>query len=157
MKLDHVVPNSAISLHVLSQTHPLARTQLVKITVRKLDDILNTNSTHIIVRWTGTYNFLMHQSSAFKFEILSFMMYKMQLTLVTGPLVPHEAKHESESTYICIDNTRISEKTFFVPLRFGGYLLTIETVRCRSNPTPRRVTATFANRPFDFEQLPRAH
>ena len=31
-------------------------------------------------------------------------MYKMQLALVTGPLVPHEifpmAKHESESTYI---------------------------------------------------------
>ena len=35
------------------------------------------------------------------------------------------AKHESESTYICMDNTRISERTFFVPLGFGGYLLTI--------------------------------
>ena len=35
------------------------------------------------------------------------------------------AKHESESTYICMDNMRISEKTFFVPLTFGGYLLTI--------------------------------
>ena len=44
------------------------------------------------------------------------MMYKMQLTLVTGPLVPHEIhshgyKIESESTYICMDNTRISEQT----------------------------------------------
>ena len=34
-------------------------------------------------------------------------------------------KHESESTYISMDNTRISEKTFSVPLGFGGYLLTI--------------------------------
>ena len=36
------------------------------------------------------------------------------------------AKHESESTYICNDNTWISEKTFFVPLGFGGYLLIVE-------------------------------
>ena len=35
------------------------------------------------------------------------------------------AKHESESTYISMDNTRISEKTFSVPLGFGGFLLTI--------------------------------
>ena len=68
----------------------------------------------------------MHQASAL---FLSFMMYKMQLTLVTGPLsctkfIPM-AKHESESTYICMDDTRIFEKTFFVPLGFGGYLLTI--------------------------------
>ena len=35
------------------------------------------------------------------------------------------AKHKSESTDICMDNTRISEKTFFVPLGFGGYFLTI--------------------------------
>ena len=35
------------------------------------------------------------------------------------------AKHENKSTYICTDNTRISEKTFFVSLEFGGYLLTI--------------------------------
>ena len=57
-------------------------------------------------------------------------MYKMQLTLVTGPLsrlrfIPM-SKHESESTYICMDNTRISEKTFSVPLGFGVYLLTID-------------------------------
>ena len=33
------------------QVHALERTQLVKITVREfLDDILNTNSMHIIVR-----------------------------------------------------------------------------------------------------------
>ena len=54
-------------------------------------------------------------------------MYKLQLTLVMGPLVPHEIyshKHESESTYICIDNSRISEKPFLVPLGFGGYLPT---------------------------------
>ena len=60
------------------------------------------------------------------------MMYKMQITLVTGPLsrtrfIPM-AKHKSESTYICMDNTRISDKTFFVPLGFGGYLLTIDTM-----------------------------
>ena len=62
------------------------------------------------------------------------MMYEMQLTLVTGPLklsrkrfIPM-ANHESENTYTCIgmDNTRISEKIFFVPLGFGGYLLTID-------------------------------
>ena len=35
------------------------------------------------------------------------------------------AKHEIESTYISMDNTRISEKTFSVPLGIGGYLLTI--------------------------------
>ena len=57
------------------------------------------------------------------------MMYKMQLTLVTGPLsctrfIPM-AKHESESTCICMDNTQISEKTFLLPLEYGGYLLTI--------------------------------
>ena len=68
------------------------------------------------------------------------MMYKMQLTLVTGPLsrtrfIPMD-KHERESTNICMDrmsfrifaychNTRISERTFFVPLGFEGYLLTI--------------------------------
>ena len=60
------------------------------------------------------------------------MMYKIQLTLVTGPLsrtrfIPM-AKHVSESTYICMDNTRISEKTLLVPLGFGGYLLTIAKV-----------------------------
>ena len=33
------------------------------------------------------------------------------------------AKRESESTYICMDNTQISEKTFFVHLGFGGYIL----------------------------------
>ena len=49
------------------QIHALERTQLVKITVREfLDDILNTNSMHIIVRWKGTYNVLMRQASAFK-------------------------------------------------------------------------------------------
>ena len=32
-------------------------------------------------------------------------------------------KHESESTYICMDNSRISEKPFLVPLGFGGYFL----------------------------------
>ena len=57
------------------------------------------------------------------------MMYKIQLTLVTGHFsrtrfIPM-AKHESESTYICMDNTRISEKRFLVPLGFWGYLLTI--------------------------------
>ena len=36
------------------------------------------------------------------------------------------AKHESESTYISMDNTRISEKTFSVPFGFGGYILTID-------------------------------
>ena len=59
------------------------------------------------------------------------MMYKVQLTLVMGSLVLYMsfipmAKHESESTYNCMDNMRISEKTFSVPLGFGGYILTIE-------------------------------
>ena len=63
------------------------------------------------------------------------MMYKVQLTLVTGPLVLQEifipmANHESESTYISLDNTRISKKTFSVPLGFGGYLLTIDVGPC---------------------------
>ena len=40
------------------------------------------------------------------------------------------AKHKSESTYISMDNTQISEKAFSVPLGFGGYLLTIA---CASN------------------------
>ena len=40
----------------------LERTRLVKITVREfLDDILNTNSMHIIVNRNGTYISLMHQ------------------------------------------------------------------------------------------------
>ena len=59
--------------------HALERTQLVKITDWEfLDDILNTNSTHIIVKLTGTctYNFLMHQASAFKLNFLSFMISK---------------------------------------------------------------------------------
>ena len=34
-------------------------------------------------------------------------------------------KHENESTHISMDNTRISEKTFSVPLGFGGYIITI--------------------------------
>ena len=46
---------------------------------------------------------------------------------VTGPLVLQEifpiAKHESESTYISMDNTWISEKTFSVPLGFGDTFL----------------------------------
>ena len=57
----------------------------------------------------------------------------MQLTLVTGPLVPHEIyfhgyKHESESTYICMDNIREYPKrhSSYLDLGFGGYLLTIE-------------------------------
>ena len=51
------------------QYHALERMQLVKITLREfLSDILNTNSMHFIVRWTGTFNFLMHQASAFKLK-----------------------------------------------------------------------------------------
>ena len=63
-------------------------------------------------------------SESVKIEILSLMMYKVELTLVTDPLsctrfIPM-AKHEKESTYISMDNTRIFEKTFSVPLGFGG-------------------------------------
>ena len=114
--------------------HALKRTQLIKITVREfLDDILNTNSMHIIVRWTGTYNFLIHQASAFNLKFYRLWCTKCNLLQSRGPLshtkfIPM-AKHESESTYICMNNTRIYEKTFFVPLGFGGYLLTIE---CRA-------------------------
>ena len=36
-------------------------------------------------------------------------------------------KHENESTYMCIDYTPISERTFSVPLGFGGYLLTVDS------------------------------
>ena len=43
------------------------------------------------------------------------------------------AKHKNESTYISMDNSRISEKTFSVPLGFGGYLLTIVHVALRYN------------------------
>ena len=58
-------------------SHALERTQLVKITVGEfLDDILNTNSMRIIVRWTGTYNFLMHQASAFL--NWNFIVYDVQ-------------------------------------------------------------------------------
>ena len=83
---------------------------------------------HIIVRRTGTYNFLMHQASAFKLKFYRWWCTKYNLLLSRAPLsrtrfIPM-AKQESESTYICIDNTRISEKTFLVPLGFGGYLLT---------------------------------
>ena len=39
------------------------------------------------------------------------------------------AKHENECTYISMDNTRISEKTFSVPLGFGWYFLTIAYVQ----------------------------
>ena len=83
---------------------------------------------HIRVRWTGSYNFLMHQSSAFKLKFYRLWCTKCNLLLSRGPLsrtrfIPM-AKRESESTYICMDKTRISEKTFFVPL--GGYLLTID-------------------------------
>ena len=42
------------------------------------------------------------------------------------------AKHENESTYISMDNTRISEKTFSLPLGFEGYLLTIDFAACAS-------------------------
>ena len=42
-------------LHMSARLHASERTQLVKTTFREfLDDILITNSMHIIVRWTGT-------------------------------------------------------------------------------------------------------
>ena len=74
----------------------------------------------------------MHQASALHLEFYRLSFTKCNLLLSQGPLsrtrfIPM-AKHESESTYICMDNTPISEKTFFVPLGFGGYLLTIEYV-----------------------------
>ena len=50
------------------------------------------------------------------------------------------AKHESESTYICMDNTRISEKTFFVTSRIRG----INSYHC---PSPRRIVQS-AKRPI---------
>ena len=64
-------------------------------------------------------------------EILSFMMYKLQLTLVKGPMsrtifLPM-AKHESKSTYICM-NIRITEKNILRTSRIRGYLLTIALV-----------------------------
>ena len=40
---------------------------------------------------------------------MSFMMYKIHITLVPEPLLPNEiilmAKNESESTYICKDSS----------------------------------------------------
>ena len=57
----------------------------------------------------------MHQASAFKLKFLSFMMWKMQLTLVTGPLVSARDLFPCLNTilkvhYISMDNTRISER-----------------------------------------------
>ena len=62
-------------------THELERTQLEKITVREfVDDVLNTNSMHIIfVRWTGTYNFLMNQASAFNLKFYRIWCTKCNL------------------------------------------------------------------------------
>ena len=49
--------------------HASYRRQLVKITFREFhDDILNTNSMHIIVKGAGTWHFLMHQASVFKLK-----------------------------------------------------------------------------------------
>ena len=81
---------------------------------------------YIFVRWTGTYNFLMHQASVFKLKFYRLWCTKCNLFYSRGPLswtrfIPM-AKHESERTYICMDKTRISKKTFLVPLGFGGYL-----------------------------------
>ena len=115
------------------KNHSLERTRLVKITAREfLDNTLHTNSVHIIVRWTSTYNFLMHQASAFKLKFYRLWCKKCNLLYSWGPLPRTRfiamAKHESGSTYICMDNSRIFEKTFFVPLGFEGYLLAIEYV-----------------------------
>ena len=60
--------------------HALERTQLVKITLREFfDDTLNTKSMHIIVRWTCTHNFLMHQASAFKLKFYRLWCIKWNL------------------------------------------------------------------------------
>ena len=58
-------------------------------------------------------------------------MYRIQLTLVTGPLsrtrfIPWLNTRVKVHICICMDNTRISEKTLFLPLGFGGYLPTID-------------------------------
>ena len=59
------------------------------------------------------------------------------------------AKHENESIYVSMDNTRISEKTFSVPLGFGGYLLTIESDNTKTPPkrTITRRLRTDSGRP----------
>ena len=58
------------------------------------------------------------------------MMYKVATYSGHGAPCPASrfipmAKHENETAYISMDNTRISENTFSVPLGFWGYLLTI--------------------------------
>ena len=72
----------------------------------------------------------MHQASAFKLKFDRLWCTKCNLLYSRGPLTRTRfipmAKRESESTYICMDNTRISEKKFFVPLECGGYPLTID-------------------------------
>ena len=131
-KLKSIGPNGSVThnLHFQHSTSRIERTQLVKIIVREfLDDKLNTNSMHIIVRWTGTYIFLCIKRVRLHWNFIVYEVHNATYSSHGPPLsrtrfIPM-AKHESESTYICMDNTRISEKTFFVPLGFGGYLPTI--------------------------------
>ena len=66
--------------------HALECTQLVKNNRQGIhDDILNTDSMHVIVRRTGTYNFLMHQPSAFK---LKFYRYDVKNATYTSHGAP---------------------------------------------------------------------
>ena len=123
---------------LVTTTHPLhelERTELLKITRigiswRYTEYKLNT----YIVRWTiqlqiQYLQFSYASSEWVWIEILSLMMYKVQLTLVTGPLVPHEI-----SPWL---NTRVKVHVFLWTIReypkrhfrylsdSGGYLLTI--------------------------------
>ena len=92
--------DSQLSVAFACSFQALERTHLVKITIREfLDDILITNSMHIIVIWTGTYNFIIHQASAFKLKFYRLWCTKCNLLLSRGPLSRTRfismAKHES--------------------------------------------------------------
>ena len=77
----------------------------------------------------------MHQTSAFK---LNFIVYDVQNVSYSSHGAPCPTRdlfpclNTRVKVHICMDSTRISEKTFFVPHGFGGYLLTIEACGVKS-------------------------
>ena len=81
-----------------------------------------------IFMWAGTCtcNFLIIREYVLN-ETVSFMMYKMQLVLVMGPLVySHGQKQKWKST--CLNGIRVTENRFFVPFGFKENLVTIDSL-----------------------------
>ena len=80
---------------------------------------LSTNSMHTTVRWAGTYNFLMHQASAFKLKFYRLWCTKCNLLWSRAPC-PARALFQWLNTRVKVHISVLTIREY--PKRHSSYL-----------------------------------